>query len=204
MVTIFTFHCFEPTSKGCDIGVEEASALAEALKQNNALRTLDLRSKRFSLLPPHQHQGNNIGPSGASALAEALKQNSTLTTLYLYSKYFPLMSSHHHQDNNIGPSGASAVAEALKQNNALTTLWLSSKYSPFCPLTNKITTLGLQEQVRWQRLFNKTMHSHILIFMVRKFFHFCPLTKYQVNNIDDDTLLKLKTSWRNRSKKLHM
>ena len=74
-------------------GVE---ALAEGLRTNGALKTLDLSS-------------NSIGDAGAQALAEALKTNEALTQLFLRS-------------NSIGDAGAQALAEALKTNEALTML----------------------------------------------------------------------------------
>ncbi|KAF9956626.1 hypothetical protein BGZ72_002637 [Mortierella alpina] len=75
---------------------KEIADLAEALKTNLSLTTLDL-------------QGNAIGNDGAKALAAALEINSTMTTLNL-------------TDNDIGPLGANALAEALKTNSTLTTL----------------------------------------------------------------------------------
>jgi Ran GTPase-activating protein (RanGAP) involved in mRNA processing and transport len=48
------------------IGSNGGQALAEALKSNSTLTTLDLA-------------GNSIGSNGGQALAEALKSNSTLT-----------------------------------------------------------------------------------------------------------------------------
>ena len=53
-----------------NIGPPGASAIAEALKVNRVLTTLDLF-------------GNEIGPSGALAIAEALKVNAVLTKLNL-------------------------------------------------------------------------------------------------------------------------
>ncbi|KAG0378852.1 hypothetical protein BGX24_002642, partial [Mortierella sp. AD032] len=82
------------------IGEYGAMALAEALKTNSALTTLELI-------------GNSIGGNGAVALAEALKTNSTLTTLELIG-------------NSIEENGAVALAEALKTNSTLTTLNLGS------------------------------------------------------------------------------
>jgi hypothetical protein len=76
------------------IGSDGAKALAEALKTNSTLTTLDL-------------QRSSIGDDGAKALAEALKTNSTLTTLDL-------------SWNSIGSDGAKALAEALKTNSTLT------------------------------------------------------------------------------------
>ncbi|KAG0367076.1 hypothetical protein BGX24_003408, partial [Mortierella sp. AD032] len=77
-------------------GAWECEPLAEALKTNSILTTLNLKFK-------------SIRSDGAKALAEALKTNSTLTTLDL-------------QSNKIGDDGAKALAEALKTNSTLTTL----------------------------------------------------------------------------------
>ncbi|KAG0014464.1 hypothetical protein BGZ82_001746 [Podila clonocystis] len=82
--------------KARSIGGKKIGKLAEALKTNSTLTTLDL-------------EGNSIGENRAQALAEALKTNSTLTTLNLSS-------------NAIGENGAQALAEALKTNSTLTTL----------------------------------------------------------------------------------
>ncbi|KAF9342284.1 hypothetical protein BGX26_007871, partial [Mortierella sp. AD094] len=78
------------------IGRKELGILAETLKTNSTLTTLNLG-------------GNSIGPNGAKALSEALKTNSTLTTLNLGG-------------NLIEPNGAKALSEALKTNSTLTTL----------------------------------------------------------------------------------
>ncbi|KAG0050177.1 hypothetical protein BGZ83_005043 [Gryganskiella cystojenkinii] len=75
-----------------------AQTLAEALKTNSTLTTLNLSN-------------NKIGDIEAQALAEALKTNSTLTTLTLLY-------------NQIRDIGAQALAEALKTNNTLTVLEL--------------------------------------------------------------------------------
>ncbi|KAG0275391.1 hypothetical protein BGZ97_010305, partial [Linnemannia gamsii] len=80
------------------IGGKAIGRLAEALKTNSTLITLNL-------------EGNSIGDDGAKALSEALKTNSTLTTLDLGS-------------NSIRDDGAKALAEALKTNSTLTTLKL--------------------------------------------------------------------------------
>ena len=66
--------------------------MAEALKTNAALQTLDLDS-------------NSIRAEGAAALAEALKTNEVLQYLYLES-------------NSIGYEGAVELADALKTNAA--------------------------------------------------------------------------------------
>ncbi|KAF9569199.1 hypothetical protein EC968_002670 [Mortierella alpina] len=80
------------------IGSDGATALAEVLKTNSALTSLNLYS-------------NAIGDDGAKALAEALTTNSALTYLNL-------------RQNSIGSEGAKALAKALKTNSALTTLKL--------------------------------------------------------------------------------
>ncbi|KAG0196550.1 hypothetical protein BGX28_009996, partial [Mortierella sp. GBA30] len=78
---------------------KEVRRLAETLKTNSTLTTLDLSS-------------NSIGENGAIALSEALKTNSTLTTLHL-------------KRNSIGDNGAVALSEALNTNSTVTTLNLS-------------------------------------------------------------------------------
>ena len=82
------------------VKVKGGEALAEALKTNATLQTLDLG-------------GNRILCEGAEALAKALKVNSSLHTLGLC-------------DNMIGNMGAMALAEALKVNSALQVLDLGS------------------------------------------------------------------------------
>ncbi|KAF9280109.1 hypothetical protein BGZ68_007479 [Mortierella alpina] len=81
------------------VGAKEIANIAEVLKTNSTLTSLDLRA-------------NSIGDNGAKALAEALKTNSTLTTLNL--RY-----------NSIGDSGGQALVEALMTNSTLTTLDLA-------------------------------------------------------------------------------
>ncbi|CAO3568867.1 unnamed protein product [Mortierella alpina] len=82
------------------IGGKELGLLADMLKTNSTLATLNLDS-------------NTVGDDGAKVLAEALKTNSTLTTLNL-------------PYNSIGDDGAKALAEALETNKTLTILNLES------------------------------------------------------------------------------
>ena len=58
-------------SEDNNIGATGATALAEALKVNSTIITLNLRN-------------NNIGDTGATALAEALKVNSTITDRFKF------------------------------------------------------------------------------------------------------------------------
>jgi hypothetical protein len=48
------------------LGIDEVKALADALKVNSTITSIDLRN-------------NNVGVKGAKALADALKVNSTTT-----------------------------------------------------------------------------------------------------------------------------
>ncbi|KAF9352239.1 hypothetical protein BGX26_009906 [Mortierella sp. AD094] len=110
------------------IGGKEFQRLAETLKTNSTLTTLDLRSnsiggngaqalfetlKTNSTLTTLDLRSNSIGDNGAQVLSEALKTNSTLTTLDL-------------ENSSIGDNGAQALSEALKTNSTLTTLDLQS------------------------------------------------------------------------------
>ena len=77
-------------------GDSGATAVAEALKINTALTSLNL-------------DYNNIGDEGAAAIAEALKGGTALTDLML-------------ENNKIGNGGAIALAEALTVNKVLRVL----------------------------------------------------------------------------------
>ena len=114
------------------IGDEGSRALAEALKTNGALTTLDL-------------MGNSIGDEGARALAEALKTNGALTTLNL-------------QGNSIGTEGARALAEALKTNGALTELDLRQNSIP----GSMLGTLSILEEVLDLRVERRRRCDYVL------------------------------------------
>ncbi|KAF9536939.1 hypothetical protein EC957_009343, partial [Mortierella hygrophila] len=110
------------------IGSYEVEVMAEALKTNSTIITLYLGN-------------NSIGDSGAQALAEALKTNSTLINLSL-------------DHNSIGDNGAQALSEALKTNSALTALdlrgnsiWFKGLLAFLEPLKNNsaLTTLDLYD-----------------------------------------------------------
>ncbi|KAF9390109.1 hypothetical protein CPB97_009911 [Podila verticillata] len=136
-------------------GDNGAQALAEALKTNSTLTTLDLQINKIgdkgaqelaetlkinSTLTTLDLQGNSIGGHGAQALSEALKINSTLTTL-------------EFQDNKIGDNGAQELAETLKINSTLTTLDLQGNsigdngaqdLAEALKINSTVTTLDLQ------------------------------------------------------------
>ncbi|KAF9176758.1 hypothetical protein BGZ50_009716 [Haplosporangium sp. Z 11] len=107
-VMLSSFHPIRPSHlrkltfelAGGEFIGKELGLLADALKTNSTLTTLDLRN-------------NSIGDNGAQALSEALKINSTLTTLDLSA-------------NSIGDNGAVALSEAFKTNSTLITLDLSA------------------------------------------------------------------------------
>jgi len=84
------------------IGNEGASILADSLKINSRLTSLNLRR-------------NVIGNEGASYLAESLKINSTLTSLDL-------------SWNVIRNEGVLFLTDALKINSTLTTLFLRNNH----------------------------------------------------------------------------
>ncbi|CAF1338566.1 unnamed protein product [Didymodactylos carnosus] len=84
---------------------EDAQVLADALKLNKTLTTLNLRGQKISR--------SELSDGGGEALAEALKVNKTLITLHLRS-------------NQISARAGEALAEALKVNKTLITLNLES------------------------------------------------------------------------------
>jgi Ran GTPase-activating protein (RanGAP) involved in mRNA processing and transport len=81
-----------------DIGDQGAERIADALKRNKSISTIDLG-------------GNNISAKGTSDIASALKENSTITTL-------------EFSYNPIGPAGAKVLAETLKFHGNVQTLRL--------------------------------------------------------------------------------
>lgn len=84
----------------CRITAEGAVTLAESLKTNKALKTLDLRD-------------NNIGDAGAIALAEAIKHNQSLEKIFL-------------NGNHISDIGAIALAQAIRLNRHLKEIFLDT------------------------------------------------------------------------------
>ncbi len=112
------------------MGNEKAESLAETLKVNSSLISLDLML-------------NNIQKNGARALAEALKVSSSLATLDLgfndirdvgtraLAEALKKNSSLTHLDlkcNHIRDIGVRELAEALKENTSLTYLYLDGNY----------------------------------------------------------------------------
>jgi Ran GTPase-activating protein (RanGAP) involved in mRNA processing and transport len=101
-----------------------ASALAEALKVNMTVTSLDFGGKFVgdacarvlaaslkvnTTLTSLEISDSSVGDAGAGALAEVLQANTTLTSLHLYG-------------NSVGVVGATALAQALEVNGTLTTL----------------------------------------------------------------------------------
>lgn len=85
------FNYFPANS--AQLGDERTMNLAETLKSNTHVTTLDL-------------EGCNIGDKGVIALAETFKKNSTIRSVYLHF-------------NNTGDKGAIALAEALKVSESI-------------------------------------------------------------------------------------
>jgi Ran GTPase-activating protein (RanGAP) involved in mRNA processing and transport len=85
---------------GDEVGNDGVRALANALRHNATLTTLELGGNMG---------GNQIGNDGARTLADVLRHNTTLTTLDLGW-------------NQIGADGARALADVLRHNTTLTTL----------------------------------------------------------------------------------
>ena len=111
--------------RGNNLGDGGAEAVAEWLKQNNTLHTLNLHY-------------NQIGDDGAAAIAAALQTNTSLHTLRVGANQIgdvgaaaiaaalQANTSLHTLDvagNHIGDAGAAAIAAALQTNTSLHTLW---------------------------------------------------------------------------------
>ena len=92
------------------IGGEGLKAMAEALKRNSTITSLDLSSENSTSDIP-----DDAIDEGLKAIGEALKDNSTLTSLYICAR-------------NIGAEICEAIAEALKHNSSFTSLHLNTGY----------------------------------------------------------------------------
>jgi Ran GTPase-activating protein (RanGAP) involved in mRNA processing and transport len=105
---------------------EEANLLAQALKHNNTVTTINLSCHNIGdegtkalahILTNNKSittvnlDSNNIGDEGAKALAQALANNSTVMKIDL-------------SWNKIGSDGAKALADALKSNSTVTEIHL--------------------------------------------------------------------------------
>ncbi|KAI9007840.1 kinase-like domain-containing protein [Hyaloraphidium curvatum] len=113
----------ELVAQGESIGDSRAGALAEALKGNTALKSLNL-------------SGNFIGDQGARALAEFLKGNSTLTYLDL-------------RNNGIHDAGGRALLSALEHNLSLNDLNVDGNrisLSLLWEINNAVTNWGRKER----------------------------------------------------------
>ena len=114
----------------CKLGDDGARAIANALRVNSTLQTLDLFS-------------NDIGADGTRAIAELLRVNTTLQSLDLgrncmgddevraIAEALRVNSKLQVLDlygNNIGDDGALAIAEALRVNTTLQKLDLRNNY----------------------------------------------------------------------------
>ena len=85
------------------IGNEGASILAEALRTNNTLHTINL-------------SGNQIKDEGAESIAQALRENNTIRTINL-------------DGNEIGNEGATSFSKTLLVNNSIDTIELNKNCS---------------------------------------------------------------------------
>ena len=138
------------------IGRDGVKALADCLKHNTNLQTLNLHSNKIygdvtkalaDCLKHHTNlqaldlHSNIIGSDGAKALADCLRHHTNLQTLDLHSniigsdgakaladclKHHTNLQTLHLDYNNIGSDGAKALADCLKHHTNLQTLNLHS------------------------------------------------------------------------------
>jgi hypothetical protein len=99
--------------------------LAEALKSNIPLASLNLTRNVMLLHSFSLTAVNNIGFKVVTKIAEALKSNSYLTSINLSCRTCYFVSCSLNADNSIGTEGAVQLVEALKSNSSLTSLNLS-------------------------------------------------------------------------------
>ncbi|KAG0351884.1 hypothetical protein BGZ54_003057, partial [Gamsiella multidivaricata] len=115
------------------IGPKEFGLLAEMLKTNSTLTTLDLSD-------------NSIVHKGAKTLFEALTTNSTQTTLNILGAWIKdngtQVLSEALKTNSNGNNGAQALSKALETNSTLTTLKLR------CNLIGDIGALALSKALK--------------------------------------------------------
>jgi len=123
--------CVEADLYGKNMGDDEAKQVAEWLKGNKTLTTLNVG-------------WNNIGADGAGRIADALLSNSSLTTLNVGW-------------NNIGDDGAGRIADALQTNTTVTSLNLHNNNisSPLLKsITEMISTnIETQKQIKKEIIF---------------------------------------------------
>jgi len=108
-----------------EIGVEGGKAVAEMMKVNTTVRTLDIG-------------GNKIGDEGGKAMAEMLKLNTTLHTLYITY-------------NNIGVEGGKAIAEMLNVNTTSRELAIRRDNNIGDDVSSCITTLVADNNRLWKQ-----------------------------------------------------
>ena len=81
------------------MGEGEGGALAEALRLNSTLTSLDL-------------SGNDLGEGAGRALAETLRLNTSLTSLNLMMIIFDQIIPFFHNNNDLREEVQSALAQA--------------------------------------------------------------------------------------------
>eukprot|EP00808_Paulinella_micropora_P020612 g55448.t1 len=108
------------------LGDSAACAVAEGLKVNKTLTSLDL-------------ENNEIGDAGAQEMGEALRVNTCLATLILYG-------------NDIGDAGATAIAKALQGTNLQELVLQSSKIAHHSYFQELLVWISKHQHLRRLRL----------------------------------------------------
>jgi hypothetical protein len=119
-----------------NIDDEDVCALADAVKANTTVTSIDLRL-------------NGIGAEGASALADALLVNTSVTRIQLGF-------------NMIGDAGASALADALCVNSSVTSIELNFSMTSDAGASALVNALKVNTSLTEIDLsFNEIAASHI-------------------------------------------
>ena len=99
--------------EGNELGAAGAGALAEALKLNAVLKSINLSRNHIGGYYDEARDEMVYTPGGPAAIAEMLKLNAVVKKLLLGG-------------NSIGDDGAIALSESLKSNKSLEKLALNS------------------------------------------------------------------------------
>lgn len=163
---------------GNGIGASGGTRIAEALRHNCTLTSLNFRSMEQRLGFIGHVDGpsvNRIGTTGVTQMAEALERNSALKSLDVrgMEQRLELMSGvDGTSENQFGAQGGTRMAEALERNSTLTSLNISGmeeipRGSVLLMMPFQAVQWATQEPSEWQKHCSGTPPSPASISGVR-------------------------------------